>query len=216
MQSLAWELPYMVGVPIKKENSGLTLLRTCNYSLPWVRYLKKYQSISILRLYPQHMEIPRLGVELELQLPAYATATATWDPSGICDMGSEWYFYTTAHSNAGSLTHWARTGIKPVSSWILVRFINHWAMKGTSPEASPLYDKQQRSCRRSLFVIKQSLGKIAVIFPIGGIWTRRNTHTHTHTHTHIHTQTTSSKLLIYISMFIFVASYHIKDFKIFG
>ena len=31
--------------------------------------------------------------------------------------------YTTAHSNAGSLTHWARPGIKPESSWILVRFV---------------------------------------------------------------------------------------------
>ena len=28
-----------------------------------------------------HMEVPRLGVELELQLPAYATATATPGPS---------------------------------------------------------------------------------------------------------------------------------------
>ena len=27
--------------------------------------------------HPQHMEVPRLGVELEMQLPAYATATAT-------------------------------------------------------------------------------------------------------------------------------------------
>ena len=47
---------------------------------------------------PQHMEVPRLGVESELQPPAYAqpqqrgtrVASAT---------------YTTAHGNAGSLTH---------------------------------------------------------------------------------------------------------------
>ena len=31
--------------------------------------------------------------------------------------------YTTTHSNAGSLTHWARPGIKPTSSWKLVGFI---------------------------------------------------------------------------------------------
>ena len=31
--------------------------------------------------------------------------------------------YTAAHSNAGSLTHWMRPGIKPVSSWTLVGFI---------------------------------------------------------------------------------------------
>ena len=34
---------------------------------------------------PQHMEVPRLGVHLELQLPAYATATATQDPSHVFD-----------------------------------------------------------------------------------------------------------------------------------
>ena len=33
-----------------------------------------------------HMEIPRLGVKLELQLPAYTTATAIWDLSHICDL----------------------------------------------------------------------------------------------------------------------------------
>ena len=39
-------------------------------------------------LHPQHMDIPRLGVESELQLPAYATATATTMPdlSHICDL----------------------------------------------------------------------------------------------------------------------------------
>ena len=31
------------------------------------------------------MDISRLGVELELQLPAHATATAARDPSHVCD-----------------------------------------------------------------------------------------------------------------------------------
>ena len=34
-----------------------------------------------LGLHPQHMEVPRLGVKLELELPAYTTATASPDPS---------------------------------------------------------------------------------------------------------------------------------------
>ena len=34
----------------------------------------------------QHMEVPRLGVQSELQLPAYTTTTATRDPSPICDL----------------------------------------------------------------------------------------------------------------------------------
>ena len=48
------------------------------------------------------MEVPRVGVESELQPQAY----------------------TTAHSNARSLTHWASPGIKLVSSWMLARFIS--------------------------------------------------------------------------------------------
>ena len=34
----------------------------------------------------QHMEVPKLGGELELELPAYATVTATRDPSRICEL----------------------------------------------------------------------------------------------------------------------------------
>ena len=32
--------------------------------------------------------------------------------------------HTTAHSNAGSLTHWSRPGIKPASSWTLDKFVS--------------------------------------------------------------------------------------------
>ena len=32
------------------------------------------------------MEVPELGVKLELQLVAYTTATAMWDPSLVCDL----------------------------------------------------------------------------------------------------------------------------------
>ena len=50
--------------------------------------------------YPWYMEIPRLGVESEL--------LCTGLPH--------------SHSNARSLTHWARPGIKQESSWILDSF----------------------------------------------------------------------------------------------
>ena len=39
-----------------------------------------------LGLQTRHMEVPRLGVELELQLRVYTTATVTQDPSYICDL----------------------------------------------------------------------------------------------------------------------------------
>ena len=32
--------------------------------------------------------------------------------------------YATAHSNSRSLAHWARPGIEPTSSWMLVRFVS--------------------------------------------------------------------------------------------
>ena len=48
----------------------------------------------------QHMEVPRIGVKLQLQLLVYtiATTTTTWDPILIC-------YYTTAHGNTNLLTH---------------------------------------------------------------------------------------------------------------
>ena len=44
------------------------------------------------------MEVPRPGVQSELQLPAYNTATAASDQSWSAT-------YTIARGNAGSLTH---------------------------------------------------------------------------------------------------------------
>ena len=46
----------------------------------------------------------------ELQLPAYTTAITMPDPSHICNLHH-------SHGNAGSLTHWARPGIEPITSW---------------------------------------------------------------------------------------------------
>ena len=34
----------------------------------------------------RHMEVPRLGVQLELQSPAHARATETQDPSHVCNL----------------------------------------------------------------------------------------------------------------------------------
>ena len=56
--------------------------------------------------HPLHMEVPRLGVESELQLPTYTTAIAMPDLSRICDLH---------HSS------WQRQ-ILLVSLWILVGF----------------------------------------------------------------------------------------------
>ena len=39
-----------------------------------------------LGLHLQHLHVPRLGVESELKLPAYTTATAPWDPGCVCSL----------------------------------------------------------------------------------------------------------------------------------
>ena len=54
--------------------------------LPFLKFISYFLFFCFLGLQPWHMELPRLGVESELQLPAYATATATGDPSCICDL----------------------------------------------------------------------------------------------------------------------------------
>ena len=70
-------------------------------------------------LQPGHMEVPRLGVKSELQMPAYSTATAMQDPSRVCNLyhnsGNAWIL--------NLLSYWARPGIKPTASWFLVGFV---------------------------------------------------------------------------------------------
>ena len=62
------------------------------------------------------MEVPRLGVSSELQLLAYATATATRDLSCICDLHpSSWQ---------RQILNPLRPGIEPTTSWFLVGFIS--------------------------------------------------------------------------------------------
>ena len=72
----------------------------------------------------RHMEVPKLGVRLELQLPTYTTAEAMPDPSHICDLHhSPWQC---------RILNPLKPGIKSESSWILVSFVNCWAPKGNS------------------------------------------------------------------------------------
>ena len=68
-------------------------------------------------LHLQHMEIHRLGVESELWLLAYTTATQRQ----IRVVSAT---HTTSHSNAGSLTHRAGPGIEPTTSWFIVGFVS--------------------------------------------------------------------------------------------
>ena len=68
-----------------------------------------------LGLHPQHLEVPRLGVESELQAPVYTTATAMLNRS--CDPHC-------SSQQRRILNPRARPGIEHVSSRILVWVLN--------------------------------------------------------------------------------------------
>ena len=74
-----------------------------------------------LGLYPQHMEVPGLRIELELQLLTYTPTTATSDPSRVCDLhhSSQQRWILNPLSQARDRTY----NLMIPSQWI--RF--HWA-----------------------------------------------------------------------------------------
>ena len=55
-------------------------------TLSLASFLSFFFSPCFLGPNPRPMKVPKLGVKLGPQLPAYATATATSDPSHICDL----------------------------------------------------------------------------------------------------------------------------------
>ena len=79
-----------------------------------------------LGLHPWHMEVPKLGVEWELQLLAYTTVTATQDSSHVCNL-----HHSSPQSQIPNSLGKARdrTCILKNTSWICF----HWATAGTFP-----------------------------------------------------------------------------------
>ena len=71
---------FVRGTFLQSSSDHVTLF-TCSQIL-----LFSFFFFCLLGPHPRHRELPRLGVYLELQLPAYATATATPDPSRICHL----------------------------------------------------------------------------------------------------------------------------------
>ena len=80
-----------------------------NLGALFISQLRFFFFFGLLGLQPWHVEVPRLGVQSELQPRQIGALSRT---------------YTTAHGNARSLTHRVRPGIEPASSWILVRLVN--------------------------------------------------------------------------------------------
>ena len=102
--------------------------QVCRYKHTQSNYIPRHPDLLLLffflGLYLQHMEVPRVGVESELQLPTYPSATATWDLSLICDLH---------HSSRQS---WIFNPLSEAKDWTLnlmvpcrIRF--HCSMMGT-------------------------------------------------------------------------------------
>ena len=66
--------------------------------------------------HPQHTEVPRLGIESELLLPAHATATAMLDLSCVCNLHHSLW-------QRQILNPLSKVGMELASSWILVQVI---------------------------------------------------------------------------------------------
>ena len=98
---LAWELLYAVGVTLKrtKKEKKYPSGEKFTTSTPIQKLERWYilmpdkidfkikivYNFFFLGSHQRHTEVPRLGVEYELQLLAYTTATAMENPSHICD-----------------------------------------------------------------------------------------------------------------------------------
>ena len=65
----------------------------------------------LLGLHPLHMEVARPGVDLELELLAYTTATTTWDLNHVCDLHCSLQQRWILNPQSGA-RDW------PTSSWI--------------------------------------------------------------------------------------------------
>ena len=69
-----------------------------------------------LRLHLRHMEVPRLKVKSELQLPVYATVTAMWHLNHICNLHHSSWKQQILHP-------WQWPEIEPASLWTLCQVL---------------------------------------------------------------------------------------------
>ena len=130
----------------------------------WITLL--YLFIYLLGPHLWHMEVPRLGIESELQLQAYsiATATATWDPSRMCNLHHSW-------QQCRYLTYWARPGIEPASSSLLVRFVSTVPQQEFPPSTFLITDfwAKRKSPQDWFWTHRKLWGLGVVCHPVGKI-----------------------------------------------
>ena len=70
----------------KKKRKSVWSSSSVAQGLNYYGFMDLFIYFVFLGLHLWQIEVPREGVESELQLPAYVTATASWDPSHACDL----------------------------------------------------------------------------------------------------------------------------------
>ena len=101
-----------------------TWFSLCDVIIFYVFFLLHFFFFRFLGLHQLHMEVPMLGVKLELQLLAYTTAAAMWDLIWVCDL----YHSSWQHQILNPLSE-ARDRTCVLMNTIRGRY--HWAMTGT-------------------------------------------------------------------------------------
>ena len=74
--------PLAISIPLYNPIFLLSTYDQLTFHVHLFTYVYMY---FLFRAAPTHMEVPRLEVKSELQLPAYVTAIATLDPSCVCE-----------------------------------------------------------------------------------------------------------------------------------
>ena len=98
-----------------------------------------------------HMEVPRLGIKLELQLPAYTTVTAMQDLSYICNL-----HHSTQH-------HWIHNPLSDARDQTRILMVTsqvcyHWAAMGT-PGTQILNGMKERERENEVWQLQVHLRK---------------------------------------------------------
>ena len=108
----------------------------------------------------RHMEVPRLGVESEPQLPAYATAIATSDPSCICQPTP-----TPKELQRWILNPLSKACVRMDTSWVHYC----WATTGT-PVNTVFFKSDLKNMCRVLPVVRSGWWECDVLLKIFFVW----------------------------------------------
>ena len=106
--------------------------------------------------YLWHIEVPGLGVNQS------CSCWPTPQPQQRQIWAMSATYYTTAHGNAGSLTHWLRPGIEPATSWFLVRFVSDAPQQEL--QNSFILTQPLQGSRKRWYTIQLNWSKLWIMF----------------------------------------------------